>query len=569
MKKLMLALNFVLIASVILAGCAQATPTAVVAPPTEAVAATQAPVSAYPSQEAPTAAAASNLPAPTAYPAVAPTEQAAPTQPAVPSGPKILKIRIPADIQDMDPAFMTGSLENSITNNIYQGLIEYRGNYDKYFDALISEPLKVSDDGLKISFKLQEGIQFQKGYGEMTADDVKFSFERIIDPNVNASYRDNWKTLDHVEVTGKYTGDIILKEPFAPLFSSTLPATTGWILSKKAVEEMGNDKLKTNPVGTGPYEFVEWVPNQKVVLKRNDGYWGPKPYWDEIDFLVIVENSAAEIALEAGEVDFTLLGTDAVDRLSADPKYTVYPIQLQSYGWIAINVQSPKLKDVNVRKAIREGIDVPSILKAAYNDKYQRACTMIAPNMLGYWKDAPCYDRNVEQAKADLKAAGVTSLDLKLTYDTSAENQTIGEIVQANLAEIGIKIELVPQDSGVFWEEGYGENAPKVRELTIMSYSTYPDPSFDTQWFTCAQVVEWNWMYWCNPEYDKLNDQGMTVLDPAKRAQIYIQAQQLMDKDAIAVWLYYPTNYYASRSTLDANFIDSGNAFYPWMFKEK
>ncbi len=77
-------------------------------------------------------------------------------------------------------------------------------------------------------------------------------------------------------MTGKYTGDIILKEPFAPLFTSTLPATTGWIVSKKAVEEMGNEKLKTNPIGTGPYEFVEWVPNQKVVLKRFDGYWGPK-----------------------------------------------------------------------------------------------------------------------------------------------------------------------------------------------------------------------------------------------------------------------------------------------------
>jgi len=565
MKKLILVLNFVLIASLMLAGCAQPTPPpTVAAPPTAppaAAAPATAPATAYPAPEVPTAAA--NLPEPTAYPAVAQTE------PAAPAGPKILKIRIPFDILDMDPAFMTGSLENSITNNIYQGLIEYRGNYDKYFDSLISEPLKVSPDGLKISFKLHEGIQFQKGYGELTADDVKYSFERIIDPNLSASYSDNWKPLDHVEVTGKYTGDIILKEPFAPLFNSTLPATTGWILSKKAVEEMGNDKLKTNPVGTGPYEFVEWVPNQKVVLKRYDGYWGPKPYWDEIDFLVIVENSAAEIGLEAGEVDFTLLGTDAVDRLSADPQYTVYPTQLQSYGWIAFNVQSPKLQDVNVRKAIREAIDVPSILKAAYNDKYQRACAMVAPSMLGYWKDAPCYDRNVEQAKVDLKAAGVTSLDLKLTYDTNAENQTIGEIVQANLAEVGIKIELVPQDSGVFNDEGYGVNGPKVRELTIMSYSAYPDPSFDTMWFTCAQVEMWNWMYWCSPEFDKLNEQGMLELDTAKRTQIYIQAQQLMDQDAIAVWLYYPTNYYASRSSLDANYIDSGNAYYPWMFTEK
>jgi len=562
MNKLMLVIKVLLVASVILAGCAPAAPTAVVAPPTEAPPAA-GPATSYPAQEAPTIAPASNQPAPTAYPIEAATE------PPAASGPKILKVRVTADIQDMDPAFMTGSLENSITNNIYQGLIEYRGNYDQYFDALISEPLKVSEDGLKISFKLREGVQFQKGYGEMTAEDVKYSFERIINPDLDASYRDNWKTLDHVEVTGKYTGDIILIEPFAPLFASTLPATTGWIVSKKAVEEIGNDKLKTNPIGTGPYEFVEWTPNQKVVLKRFDGYWGPKPYWDEIQFLVIVENSAAEIALEAGELDFTLIGNDAVDRLSGDSKYAIYPVNLQSYGWIAMNVQHPNLKDINIRKAIREAIDVSSILEAAYNGKYARACTMLAPDMIGFWQDAPCYERNVEKAKEYLQAAGVETLDVTLTYENSAEAQTTAEIVQANLAEVGITVELVPQDGGVFWEEGYGENGAKVRQLTLMSYSTYPDPSFDTQWFTCVQVVEWNWMYWCNAEYDKLNDEGMKVMDPQKRQEIYLQAQKLMDQDAIAVWLYYPTNYYASRSTLEANYIDSGNAFYPWMFTEK
>ena len=562
MKKLMLIVNFLLIASLILAGCAQATPTTVIPPPVEAPA-SEAPAAAYPGQELPTAAYPAPLPEATAYPVVAATE------PPAPAGPKILKVRIPADIIDMDPAFMTGSLENSVTDNIYQGLIEYRGNYDQYFDALISEPLVVSQDGLKISFKLQEGVQFQKGYGELTAEDVKYSFERIINPDLEASYRDNWKTLDRVEVTGKYTGDIILSEPFAPLFSSTLPATTGWIVSQKAVEEMGDEKLKTNPVGTGPYEFVEWVPNQKVVLKRYDGYWGPKPYWDQIEFLVIVENSAAEIALEAGEIDFSLLGTDAVDRLSADPNYSVYPIGLQSYGWIAMNVQHPNLEDINIRKAIREAIDVPSILEAAYNEKYTQACAMIAPGMIGYWPDAPCYPRNLDKAKEYMKAAGVDTLDVTLTYENGAEAQTTAEIVQANLAEIGITVELVPQDGGVFWEEGYGENGAKVRQLTLMSYSTYPDPSFDTQWFTCVQVVEWNWMYWCSEAYDKLNDEGMKELDPEKRKEIYIQAQQLMDEDAIAVWLYFPTNYYASRSSLDANYVDSGNAFYPWMFNEK
>jgi peptide/nickel transport system substrate-binding protein len=482
--------------------------------------------------------------------------------------PKILTVRLTSDILDLDPAFIPQVVDANVSTNIHQGLIVYPGTFLETEEILLAEPLEVSEDGLQISFKLREGVQFHKGYGELTAEDVKYSYERFLDPELDPPYRDDWAALDHVEVTGKYTGIIIMSEPFAPLWTSTMPVTAGWIVSKKAMEEKGHDELATSPIGSGPYEFVEWTPNQSIILKRFEDYWGEPPEWDEIHFLVIPENSAAEIALESGELDFTEIGTDAVERFEANPDFEVFAIDTPNYTWIAMNVQHPNLEDINIRKAIRAGIDVDSIIEAAYDGKHARSCALVAPSLLGYWPDAPCYERDVEEAKGYLAAAGVDSWDVALTYENTAESTIIAEVVQANLAEVGINVELIPQDGGLFWEEGYGEEAAKVRQMAVMAYATNPDPAWDTVWFTCEQVVEWNWMYWCNEEYDRLHDEGMLEVDPDKRAEIYIRMQELMDEAAHSVWISYPTSYFAAKAGLEPSILPSTD-YIPWRFKSE
>ena len=127
-----------------------------------------------------------------------------------------------------------------------------------------------------VHFKLKQGVEFHGGYGEMTASDVKYSYERIAGltkPNLHAVYQGDWNALRQVKLEGKYAGTIILKQKFAPLDRSTLPAGAGLIVSQKAVEKLGK-KFATHPIGTGPYEFVSWTPKQKIVLKRFDKYAG-------------------------------------------------------------------------------------------------------------------------------------------------------------------------------------------------------------------------------------------------------------------------------------------------------
>jgi peptide/nickel transport system substrate-binding protein len=514
-RNLWFLLSLVLVASVLMASCA---PQATSAP-------TKEPVSQAPAQ------AATQAPAATSEPAS--------------SGPKVLKVRLIRDINNLDTANVTGAVEDTVDRAVLEGLFRY--NADGKLEPQLAESYKVSEDGLTIDFTLRKGVMWQRGYGELTTDDVKFSYERFLVTDPKPAYADDWSSLDHVEILDKYTGKLVFKKPQATLWTSVLPMTSGLIVSKKFYEEAGADKVKTDLVGTGPYLFSEWTPKQQIVLKRNPDYWGAQPYYDEMDLLPVDDDKAAEVALQAGELDFSVISLASVDKFQSDSNFNVNLIPSTAYNWIGLNVESPKLKDINVRQAIRYGIDVPSILAAAYNDKAPRANALIPEGTPGYWKDAPVYTRDVAKAKDYLAKANLKSLDLKMTYENTEEFNTWGQIVQENLKEVGINVTLNPLDSSTFWAYGEG-GKDKELELFAVGYSSVaPEPAWSTMWFTCAQVDLWNWMRWCNKDFDALHQKGIETIDSAERESIYLEMQKLWDADVIAVFVTNVPQVYVSK----------------------
>ncbi|NLF13155.1 MAG: hypothetical protein GX597_15325, partial [Anaerolineaceae bacterium] len=357
--------------------------------------------------------------------------------PAPSEEPKILRVRLYGDIQNLDPAFQISENDTVVANAVMDGLVRYCPNSYELCNEL-AEEIEQSEDGLQIRFKLREGVMWQNGYGELTTEDVKYSYERFIDPELDAAYADDWATLDHVEIIDKYNGIIHLKEPFAPLWSSTLPVGSGTILCKKWVEDIGMEAFATHIIGTGPYMFDQWKPQQMVILKKNPDYWKEEPYFDEIHLIPIEDDKAAEVALEAGDLDFGLISIASIDRFQSDSNFEVIAVPTLRYYWLALNVQHPKLQDPNVRWAVIYGIDVPSILQAAYMGNAERACSLIPRGLIGYWEDAPCYERDVEKAKEYLAAAGLESLDLRLDLQDTTEDRIWSEIIQQNLAEVNI-----------------------------------------------------------------------------------------------------------------------------------
>jgi peptide/nickel transport system substrate-binding protein len=486
---------------------------------------------------APAATPASGSPEPAVPAAPAPAS----ALPAIPAGAEnVLRIRTSGDLSNADPAFIPASVDTYVAELVGEGLVHYKTGAWEY-DNVLADSIKTSADGLRIEFKLREGVMFHGEYGELTAEDVKFSYERFLDEKLNAAYKGDWEALDKVEVTGKYSGAIVLKRPFAPLWVSTLPVTSGVIVSKKAVEKLG-DQYATNPVGTGPYIFENWVPKQKITFKRNEAYWGTKPAWERIELIPIIDESAAEIALESGAVDFALITGASLDRFK-EKGFSTQVFQTVNYSGIFLNVEHPQTKDIRVRQAIRLAVDVPGIIAGVYDGKADRACALFAEGQIGHWAEAPCYTRDVEAARKLLAEAGVASgTVMTLTMGAGDQQKALGEIIQANLGEIGLNVTVDQVDDSQY----FSGDARVLRDRSMVYFdwtTSNPDPYWQVVWFSCEQIDIYNWMYWCDKEFDRLNAEAVATSDPQKRTALYIESQKLWDANANVVWTIRPTSY--------------------------
>jgi peptide/nickel transport system substrate-binding protein len=455
----------------------------------------------------------------------------------------------------LDPAFAQYYADLMAINAVYEGLIGYKpGTYEVVNQ--LAETFEPSPDGTAFHFTLKKGVQFQGGYGELTTDDVKFSFERIAGmtkPVLQSAYVADWAPqLKAVQVTSKYEGTIVLNAPFAPLMRTTLPALSGLVVSKKAALERGK-KFASQPIGSGPYQVQSFTPNRQVVLKRFAKWSGAskiaaEPAYDTITITANGDPTFVDAGLRSGDLNAALIEGSQLKRLGANDSLNVAKFTSLSYDWIGMNVTNPSLRDINVRKAIRLAIDVPAIIEVAYDGASPRATAVLPPTMgIGYWKDAPVYSRDVAAARSLMADARVSSLDLTLTVSNSPSYfKTIAELVQANLADIGIKVSIDLQDPATF----YAPSAAALKKMQLfgLDFASFPDPFWSMQWFTTAQIGAggYNWMSWSSPEFDHLNDEAARELDDAKRGQIYIEMQRIWDENANAVWLAWPATIWSA-----------------------
>ncbi len=439
-----------------------------------------------------------------------------------------------ADIENMDPAHYVSAGEFNIDLAIHAKLYQYKpGSQELVLDA--AKSVQVSEDGTRISFVLKEGIQFHGGYGEMTAEDVKFSFERFIDPRVSSEYINDWKTLCRVDVTGKYTGDIILTQPYAPLFVSTIPFTSGSIISKAAYEDLGN-RFATHPIGAGPYYWAEWIPNQKVVLERFDDYYGELPDFKTIEILPIQDDQAAELAFDSGELDETSIPLESIGRYRDDSDANLLLVDMLRYHWVGFNVSLPPFDDFKVREAVRYVVDVDEILQGAFDGVAPRANAMLAPGILGYWEDAPEYQPNLDRARELLAEAGYPDgFDVELSVSASSDPVAplVAQIVQQQLAQVDIKATIKIVEGSLYNYIGKENHAG----MHYYGYTAILDPGYWFEWFLCSQVGKWNVWKWCNEEYDEIwNEAGLTM-STSEREQLYIELQKIIDQDITSIWV--------------------------------
>jgi len=449
-----------------------------------------------------------------------------------------------------------------IKEAIFEGLLRYNPDTMK-LEPCLAERWEVSEDGKELTFYLRKGVQFHKGFGELTAEDVKATVDR----NFEA---EKWGIIDvvkwipplkRVEVVDKYTVKFHTEYADYTLVSTTVPMFYGWITSKKALDEYGPEGIKTHAVGTGPYEVEEWVPMQRLVLKRFPNYWAKKPWFDKVSFVSFGSIHAAGLALKAGEVDIGPVKPEDIEIYEADPNLDTQLFSAPGgYHWIGFNVQMSPMDDIRVRKAIRYAVDVDEILQAIRGGITEdpgklRANSILSPDAVsGFWKDAPVYKPDLEKARELLAEAGypdgfTVTMPACAYYGGEPE---VGAVVQRQLKKVGINVEIPVLEIAAFWDE---HNPGKGKyPIFVQRWNMPPLPEGILCWFTSGQVGKWNLMKWGNPRYDELLEKAAGEPDSAKRSEYYIEMQRLMDEDVVAIWIEYGATAKAWRTDIDAKF---------------
>lgn len=439
-----------------------------------------------------------------------------------------LRVRAYGDMSTMDPAHSVGVVDEEIHAAVYNKLIQYKPGRDWDWQLDAADMIEQVDP-THIKFALKDNIGFTNGFGAMTAEDVKFSFERIVDPATESPNKPDMGPLSHVEVTGEREGTIVLNEPFAPIWTIALPYITGNIVSKAAVEQAGG-RIGTDPVAqSGPYLRDEWRPKDKTVLKRNPDWKGDPAAWDSIEILPIDDENTAEIAFEAGELDFTRVSLGSVERFRGNVPNNGTLLEYPSlyYVWLGMNLDHPKLQNQKLRQAIQHAIDVPTILEASYFGAAEPSTGIIAPGLAGNREQGLVGpSANIEKAMELMAESGESNVTLTLDILNKTTYTTMAQVIQAMLTQIGVTLEINVLESGAFWSSGDNENL----QLVLNRFSMTPDPYYATAWFTTEQAGIWNWERFRNAEFDEIHQAASKETDMGKRAEMYVRAQNLMEE---------------------------------------
>ncbi len=460
------------------------------------------------------------------------------------TGPRTsITVRIDRDLAVLDPAHRTGPWEGNVMRVVFQRLMRQKPNSAELELDAAAEVRQISPT--VIEFRLKPGQMFTDGFGEMTADDVKFSFERIgLPPKDGAresTYKADWLYLQGVEVQEQvrrpHRAHATARQPVRRRDRRRLRAA-----SSRA--RRSSSAARTSRPSPSAPDRTSWsaLERQKgATLRRNPAYAGRRPHYEEIAIRFISDARTTDLALRSGELDFAVLAPAAAEPLRSVAGLTVNDQPSIAYVWLGMNVEKAPLSDLRVRQAIRLALDVDQMLAAGYNGKAPRLNTLLPPQILGHWREAPVYKRNVAEAKSLLAAAGISNLKVKLLVLNQAHYQSMALVARALLADVGITVEVDAQEGGTFWNSGKGDTGKNI-DLFITRFNGKHDPNFIMQWFVSGQIGDWNWQRWNSPEFDALYAQSAGEVDPARRRQLVVDAQRLMDRSAAFVWLTNEAN---------------------------
>ena len=459
------------------------------------------------------------------------------------------------DVATLDPAIGYDWQNWSMIKSLFDGLMDYVPGTTELRPGL-AESYEISDDGLTYTFTLRPGVTFHNGR-EMTAEDVKYSLDRVTDPETQSPGAGFFAAIDGfdavsageaeglsgVTVVDPQTVEITLSRPDAT-FLHVMALNFASIVPQEAVEEFGPDFGK-NPVGTGAFKLGEWTIGQRLVFAKNEDYWREGvPYLDGVTFEVGQEPIVALLRLQNGEVDVPGDGIPPAkfQEVMADPAQAERVVeggQLHT-GYITLNVNTPPFDQLAVREAVNMAIDKERIVQII-NNRAVPATQPLPPSMPGYTEGFAGYAYDPEGAKAKLAEAGVgDGFDTVLYVMNTDPNPRIAQAIQQDLSAIGVNAEIRSLAQANVIEAGGAGEAPMIWSGGMAWIADFPDPSnFYGPILGCAGAGDggWNWSKFCDESIDAAATEADSFADPSDPARLEMWSDVYQKVMAEAPWV--------------------------------
>lgn len=460
------------------------------------------------------------------------------------------------DIVALDPAAQQDTTSSVILKHIYSTLLDTDDDGNLVPD--LAESWEMSEDGTSFTYYLRDDACFSDGT-PVTAQDVKFTYDRAMEMPKTKS---NTSKIKEVVVDNDYQVTINLTEQYAP-FKTIVTSSNLSIVSEAAVTAAGEAYGDVdNILGSGEFVCTEWTPNDHYVLVRNDNYWGEMPIATSITCRVIPEGSARTIALETGEVDI-VWGVDPIDceNVEANPDLALLSQPSSSIEYIGMNTTKEIFSDKKVRQAINYALDQQVFVDTVVEGRGQIANSYINSAITYYDPDIEGYPYDPEMAKQLLAEAGYPDgFDCKIYVNGDARTRS-AQIAQAQLAEVGINVEIFTYEWGALLDSlNAGDH-----EMFILGWS---NSSFDAdsstyQLFHSANHgTTGNRAFLTDATVDSLIEEGAREMDDSKRQEIYEELQAVLKDVSPWVPLYYKNDNVGIRADLKGFRLNKGANHY-------
>jgi peptide/nickel transport system substrate-binding protein len=447
-----------------------------------------------------------------------------------------LLMSLGGEVSVINPILSTDTTSSAIEGVIFTGLVKTDRNLN--FIPDLAKSWSVSRNGLVWTFNLRKDVTWHDGK-PFTADDVKFTFDTILNPKINSVRRGDY-IIDgkpiKFKVAGRYTVKAILPKPFSPfLTSASMGIIPMHILKGKELDMSGFNR---HPVGTGPFIFVEYKAGDHVLVRRNPKYYAGAPKLKEILFKIIPDENTALVALRSGDIDETGIPPKDFHPMKG---IDLYKYDALVYTYMGFNMRSPKFKDIRVRRALSCAVNRKQLIGLIFLGLASPAYSPAAPVSWAYSGDVLKYEYDPKKAKSLLKEAGVKNLEFTVLINHgSKEREKAATILQQQFKKVGVKMNIRVLEWSALLKVINARKDPKDFDAVIIGWSTGVDPDSYSIWHSSQYPKGLNFVGYNNPKVDKLLDAGRREQSKAARKKIYAQMYKEITSDAPYIFLWYP-----------------------------